>query len=171
VWSADNDGTGTQTPDPFTLTGGQACLSGSGFTQWGALIELTPNGPSGTVCPFDISGYTGIRFTASGAINNGVLRFALPIPATTDVVNGGTCTASPPKSCGDNFGQSFPAFGGNATTFEVPFASVSQEGWNGVGIPAAWDPHNVLALMWFMHENYMQTESFSNVCVTNVSFY
>jgi hypothetical protein len=149
------------------LTNAQACLSGHGFTTWGTLIQIVRNGPAGAICSYDVSGYTGVRFTVSGTITSGIARFVAPTPAMTLVQYGGTCTST--AVCGDNFGMNFTVTG-VPTVVSVPFAGLSQEGWGQQRF--TWDPHALLGFQWAVRTSPAGNPvSFSNVCVDNVELY
>jgi hypothetical protein len=78
--------------------------------------------------PFDSSGYDGISFWARGS---GQMRAAVALPATTDVMFGGTCMTG----CGDAFGvvvELTPEW----KRYELLWPELSQAGW---GTPATFD--------------------------------
>jgi expansin (peptidoglycan-binding protein) len=147
-WTAYNDATagGTQTPKgSATPAAGGANSSGfalhttgSGFTSWGAGVQLDFNNTGGGASsrmPFNASAYQGVSFYAKGS---GAVRVELPTLATTDSAGGGTCTTD----CLNSHGQSI-TLTADWTLITVPFAKVAQEDW---GTPAAFDASTLLGL-------------------------
>ena len=96
--------------------------AGAGFTYTGTI-------------PFDSSGYDGISFWAKGT---GQIRAAVSIPATTDVMFGGTCTTE----CGDSFGlivDVTPEW----KRYEIRWSEISQSGW---GTAATFDERQMTGI-------------------------
>jgi hypothetical protein len=76
--------------------------------------------------PFDSSGYDGISFWAKGT---GQMRAAVAVPATTDVMFGGTCMTG----CGDAYGLNVeltPQW----KRYELRWSELSQAGWGTAAI-------------------------------------
>jgi hypothetical protein len=159
-WWTLGDGTGTQSPDPFVLTGGRACLSGSGFTSWGTQIGLERSGPAGVTCKYDLSSYTGITFTVSGTIPNGYFWLAVPVTPGHLYQHGGNC-------CEDSFGTQV-AISAQPQSVTVAFSQLIAER----GTALLWDPVHILGLVWEIRPLIQGVGlSFTDVCVSDVQLY
>jgi hypothetical protein len=168
-WFVSNDGSyrSQQTPDPGmdTLpsllapprgTSTRAMhTTGSGFTNWGALIGA--NFLMGTTpSPYDISAHQGLTFAAK--IGNPMAARLLRVSIRNyDTLYG--CT-----DCGDHFGA--PATLGEAfQTIIVPFSSFKQQGW-GKPQMATFDATRTYAVtfVWAARQNF-------DVWIDDLSFY
>jgi hypothetical protein len=77
--------------------------------------------------PIDSSAYDGITFWARGS---GQIRAAVTIPATTDVMFGGTCN----RVCGDSYGLVVDLTD-DWKQYDIPWSALDQAGW---GTPATF---------------------------------
>jgi hypothetical protein len=143
-WYAYNDMTGMQTgPNMVGLFPARdqslfAVLTrGNGFVNWGAGIGFNLSG----LCPYNASGYAGIRFFA-WAGNAVDLRLSINVgtAATTPVANGGTCVSN----CWD--AHSFPVIVYDAWGFyQIAFSELRQRGF---GTPVAFDSTQLLTVQF-----------------------
>jgi hypothetical protein len=124
-WYTYGDSAGTVTPAigvAFTSdmpghggTGNAAHINGTGFgtgtNGFGVGLGVNLNSSGMTVKTVDASAYSGITFwamgTATGSLTGtNAVRVALPIPASADAANGGTCTATAAMSyCNGHWGK------------------------------------------------------------------
>ncbi len=147
-WGTYNDGTGTQTPAPGSplkpeagganSTGYAIHTSGSGFSDWGAGLQVDLNN-SGSRSPYDASAYGGITFFARGSGN---VRIELVTTAISVPADGGNCA----EDCYDSHGANI-TLGDAWQQHTVVFGDVAQEGW---GAPAAFDPSQILGINFKM---------------------
>jgi hypothetical protein len=180
-WFTFNDGTGTETPVPysksrvpFAPTGGKACASGSGFTSWGADMGVSLNQPPGfdPACHYDASAYSGVTFMLSGAVQSGSLRFFVTTASTTAVADGGTCPCT--ATCNDHYTISLDAPTATPRKVIVDFAQLRQRGW---GTAVTWNPAEVLTLVWQIDTPSSQgtnagaSANFTNLCVDDLEFF
>jgi hypothetical protein len=179
VWYTFNDGLGTQTPlalstscTPPLPIGGQMCTSGSGFTSWGAGLGLTLDSAQNCSAGlYDASAYTGVSFTASGTVQSGYFRFAIPTAATEIPGLGGTCPST--AKCSDYYGVDLTPTA-TPQTFTYYFSNLRQEGW---GSPVAWNPAQMLTLEWTVKVEYdvlgdpLGPANFSNICISDLTFF
>ena len=152
-WYTFHDETvgGVQVPGDaaFTLTMGGPSgtgyyvhTTGHGFTDWGAGVGFDLNtGDSGPKGKFNASAYTGVSFKAKG---NVTIRVAVQTTAVLETTLGGTCVASmvAGMECDDVHGMTV-ALTTSWQTYQVPFASLAQEGW---GKPATFDKATLTAV-------------------------
>ena len=149
-WYAFNDGTaaGMQTPTSgadFTMSsisGGRdssmqaAHTSGTGFADFAGMgFGLLDS--AGKNCPYNASGYTGIRFWARG---NVAIRVSVQMPDTVPPAQGGTCSSM----CFDTHGAPV-----NLTNewqpFEFDWAQLRQQNF---GTPITFDAGRILAIQF-----------------------
>jgi len=175
-WGLYSDGTGTVSPEPapgcesgieyhFEPTDGAACMTGEGLSDWGAqlVVNLNPSTEcGGLACRYDVTVYTGVRFTVSGSVS-GEARFAMQTRSVADVESGGTCQ----EDCWDKYGATFDV-GPEPQTIEFAFADLSQEGW---GMSLAWDPSDVTAICFDLRLVDGEPLSFTDFCVDDVEFF
>jgi len=170
-WFAANDGTGEQFPAGsvpgecadewgFTTTDGQACTHGSGFTSWGGEIGLTLRASAlGCVsCSYDISAFTGVRFTLH-ATPGIVVRFEVGLLSTVTQQFGGSCVED--GTCWDDYGVDI-APGGDPITLSVGFDDLAQRGW---GRQVPWTPEQAWTLRWVVNGPDF------DFCVDDVEFF
>jgi hypothetical protein len=131
-WYVVNDLSGQQEPFPFEASQGgagdsaySARTSGSGFTEWGAQLSLYLNHPEEDALLYDLSGYTGLQFQASG---DGKFRAEIVTDAILNQVNGGSCAETPGEPCDDYFGSEH-APTSDWQLHRIPFAEMGQDGW------------------------------------------
>jgi hypothetical protein len=173
-WYTSNDGSPscTQTPAPGDPYVGEAPPTGvpnaemgslslhgfwSGCTTWGAAIGADLNVPISTdgaiyvgpKRPYDLTDYAGLTFWARGEPGSeGHLRLEVPMRATTERENGGSCDEEivGVGRCGDDWGEEFslPA-NGSWKQFTIFFSDVPffQEGWGAI---VAWDAKEVTSI-------------------------
>ena len=123
-WYVYGDSAGTVTPAIGTAfvsdmpghggTGYAAHINGSGFgpgaNGFGVGLGVNLNSSGATVKNVDASAYSGFTFwamgTAAGSLTGtNAVRVAVPIPASADSANGGTCTAAAPMYCNGHWGK------------------------------------------------------------------
>jgi hypothetical protein len=146
VWYAVSDGTSTDLTPPADGTfvqspipGGRgtsrhaARLTGSGFTEWGALMGLVFNPFTGSQ-PYDASAADGITFWAK---NDVPVYVNLVTPETTPpTLPGGQCADSATAiNCNNSFAFPLTAPSSDWVEYKVPFAAFSQQGGS-----ATWNP-------------------------------
>jgi hypothetical protein len=153
AWYLNNDGTGTQLP-PVPAEGASASLleapgspgspglalhtSGSDFALWGAFVAARLNAAQGKACPFDLSQFDRLAFSAKGV---GKLRVNLGTLTTTPIEDGGAC---PLYACSD-YGQDV-TLSEDWQNVELDFAELTQPRWAS---PAAWAPEQALRLAFW----------------------
>ena len=194
-WYAYGDNTGSIALVSSNL--GQMCVSGSGFTSWGAGLGVNVNATPTTTCTYDASVYTGIRFTIQGSVTNGMGRFSAQTADIASVSGGGTCVStSTSNNCDDTYGADLlegstsgitcqstvlswtcgsldSTNAGGPLTVSIPFSYMSQQGW-GKAYPT-FNPKLILGLQWQIHTCsettcYTSPTSF-DLCIGNVSFF
>jgi len=173
-WYTSNDESPscTQTPAPGDPYVGEAPPTGvpnagmgslslhglwSGCTTWGAAIGADLNVPIATdgaiyvgpKRPYDLTDYAGVTFWARGEPGSERhLRVELPMRATTQRANGGSCDEEivGVGQCGDDWGEeiALPA-NGSWKQFTIFFSDIPffQEGWGAI---VAWDPKDVTSI-------------------------
>jgi hypothetical protein len=155
-----NDMTGTQTPAPGALPDAKPvtrceskfalCMSGSGFTTWGAGLgtDFAPTtaaaGGTATKMTYDASKYTGVSFWAKSASAAVSVRVSFKDKNTAP--EGGQCdamAATGATACNDDWGK-----GLNLTTdwrpYTITFAELRQAGWGKAS--SAFDIKNVYSI-------------------------
>jgi hypothetical protein len=176
-WYTYSDSTALLTPPPvpangcnpsyvFLPTNGQACMSGSGFTNWGAGIGVSLNagGKDCQSCQYDATAYNGVRFTISGTVT-GSVRFQVVTKECHGALWGGSCPD--PSVCGDCYGLPV-AVTPDPKVIEVAWADLKQVGW-GPQLP--WNVSDLHELNWAVNLNGSTPASFQDLCVDDVSFY
>lgn len=151
-WSTANDGTGTQTPaagtSPSPVAGGAngsgyaMHTTGSGFSDWGAGLQIDLNNPGNGAAsrlPYDASGFDGVRFFARGS---GTVRVEFVVRGVVESNAGGTCTTG----CYDAHGFSIE-LGSEWQEYVVGFSQVAQESW---GTEVNFSPSDLLAINFKM---------------------
>jgi hypothetical protein len=159
-WYTYDDGTaaGKMTPastvvfTPSDIPGGRegstraARLYGSGFTVTGVGLGFDF---TASRVPYDISAYRALSFYARiGAGTTNKVRLTFPDHDTD--ADGGVCTTSP-RGCEDHFGYALTTLSATWQRFEVPFASLGQEGWGYVA--ASFDPKRVFGAQFQIDQN------------------
>jgi hypothetical protein len=117
-WFTYSDGTSPITPPDHTgigAVGGEAHVSGSGFSEWGA-------GLSAYFRSVDLTAFDGFRLRAKGS---GSIIVELATPATSPEAEGGTCVGS---GCFGHFATSI-TLGPDYRDYDIPFATLAQPGW------------------------------------------
>ena len=118
-----------------------AHFTGSGFTQWGALMGFNLKVEGLSVKTYDASalGGGGIKFRMK---SNTPVSVDFPIPDTTERRFGGHCEDSASASnCDNDFSFKIAAPTPDWTEYEVPFLALAQDG----GF-ANWDPHVLIGI-------------------------
>lgn len=143
-WSTYNDETGTQVPaagTSVTPTEGGAngsayaiSTTGSGFTEWGAGLQVDLNNAGGRN-PYDATAFEGISFQAKGS---GSVRVELVTMAITEPSGGGTCA----ENCYDAHGFTIE-LSADWQEHVIAFGDLTQEGW---GTEAAFAPTELLGI-------------------------
>lgn len=117
-WFTYSDGTSPITPPDHTgiaAVGGEAHVSGSGFSDWGA-------GLSAYFRSVDLTAFDSFRLRAKGS---GSIIVELATPATSPEAEGGTCVGS---GCFGHFATSIQ-LGPDYRDYDLPFASLAQPSW------------------------------------------
>lgn len=162
-WYVYNDGTGSQTPDVFTLfkpTAPGHCTplfaattSGKTFTQWGAGLGMRFF-DYGNTHAFDASAFKGIQFWARANVNNMQVKIMIGIPETTGVENGGTCVPSGKLICEDHyFLKPAPVLTRDWTLYKIAFSDTQTFGQAGFGAAVAFDKSQLLSLQFLVFPN------------------
>lgn len=124
-------------------------LTATGFTDWGTVWGTSLDwSKEGLKCPFNASGFRGIRLRAKG---NGRLRVAFGNPATIPPENGGTCQ----KGCYDTHGKMLDLTPEWAE-YTVEFDKLQQGGW---GTQAKFDPERVLVLNFAARPEWLPVDA------------
>jgi hypothetical protein len=157
-----NDGTGTQKPPTGGLPDATKmmrcdstyalCMSGSGFTKWGAgmgtdlgMTATATDGGMGAKKAYDASMYKGIAFWAKANGTSGV-AVRVSIKDKNTAPEGGVCDAkvtSGAGACNDDWGKVL-----TLTTdwkpYTLQFSALAQAGW-GAAYPA-FDAKNAYSI-------------------------
>jgi hypothetical protein len=136
TWYVNNDGTGTQKPDPNDEDASSSLVttdtdvepptralhtSGAGFSLWGAFAAAHLNGTGSSACSVDLSGHRRLSLRVKG---EGSLRVNLGTKATTPIVDGGNCATD---ACSD-YGVSVQ-LSSEWRDVAVSFADLTQPDW------------------------------------------
>ncbi|HKO54060.1 MAG TPA: hypothetical protein VJV79_40405 [Polyangiaceae bacterium] len=114
----------------------------SGYSDWGALLSTTLSYlADGMRCPYNASGFAGLRFYARGS---GRVRVALAIPATQDKEFGGACDSDKGMICYDTHSRFMPLTP-EWTLYEMPWAFFVQRNF---GTPAPFRPDQVIVVQF-----------------------
>jgi hypothetical protein len=117
-WFTYSDGTSPITPPDHTgigAVGGEAHVSGSGFSEWGA-------GLSAYFRSVDLTAFDGFRLRAKGT---GTIIVELATPATSPEAEGGTCVGT---GCFGHFATNIQ-LGPDYRDYDISFATLAQPGW------------------------------------------
>jgi hypothetical protein len=117
-WFTYSDGTSPITPPDHTGLGavdGQAHVTGSGFSLWGA-------GLSAYFLSVDLTAFDAFRLRARGT---GSIIIELATPATSPAGEGGTCVGT---GCFGHFATSI-VLGADYIEYDIPFATLAQPSW------------------------------------------
>ena len=147
-WYSVGDGTGTITPgEGFQMTpinDGErgtslyaARVTGSGFTNWGALMGFNFNQQGEGKIPYDASGPGGIVFWMKSNVAVSVEFLTVP---TVQTAFAGDCVRTD-HDCDNPFSFKITAPSGDWTRYRVPFSALRQ--LNG---SVAWNPSQLLAI-------------------------
>ena len=145
-WFTIHDDTaGTITPpnDFLPEAGGlraslAAHITAQGYTAWGAAFILNISHKEALRCPYNASGFAGLRFVARG---HGAVRAQLAMPGVIDKDFGGSCDPARGQVCNDGHG-SFVTLTDEYRVFELPWSDFQQRGY---GTPVSFDPKTILA--------------------------
>ncbi|MEY2931971.1 MAG: hypothetical protein RL033_2720, partial [Pseudomonadota bacterium] len=116
-WFTYSDGTSPITPPDhtgITAVAGEAHVSGSGFSDWGA-------GLSAYFRSVDLTAFDGFHLRARGT---GSVVVELATPATSPAAEGGTCVSG----CFGHFATSIE-LGPEARDYDITFATLTQPSW------------------------------------------
>ena len=113
----------------------------SGFSNWGAALSSTLTHKGEVRCPYNASGFAGVRFAARGS---GRVRFIVIAPATVDKLYGGSCDPAAGQICWDSHGT-FITLEDDWKWYEVPWAELTQR---NVGTPAELSPSSILGVQF-----------------------
>lgn len=117
-WFTYSDGTSPITPPDHTgiaAVGGEAHVSGSGFSDWGA-------GLSAYFRSVDLTAFDSFRLRAKGT---GTIIVELATPATSPEAEGGMCVGT---GCFGHFATNIQ-LGPDYRDYDLPFATLAQPGW------------------------------------------
>lgn len=117
-WFTYSDGTSPITPPDHTgiaAVGGEAHVSGSGFSDWGA-------GLSAYFRSVDLTAFDSFRLRAKGT---GTIIVELATPATSPEAEGGTCVGT---GCFGHFATNIQ-LGPDYRDYDISFATLAQPGW------------------------------------------
>jgi hypothetical protein len=173
-WYTTGDGTSTMlepaggsafAPTAIPLGGrGQshyaARFSGSGFTDWGALMGFELDTGNLMNIPYDASSTGGIKFWMKNTVP---VTVNVLIPQTVLLTAGGDCTAnSTDPNCNSHFSFQITAPNSDWVAYEVPFSALTQR----YGGTATWNPKVLLGLQFLVAPG-----AAFDVWVDDVSFY
>jgi hypothetical protein len=151
---------------PTTIPGGRgssryaARLTGSGFTDWGALMGFSFDGQPTSRTTYDASSTGGITFWMK---SNVAVAVNVLIPETILQTNGGDCVPSATNpNCNSHFSFKITAPSNDWMKYEVPFSSLAQQ----YGGTATWNPKLLLAV-----EFLVGAGAAFDVWVDDISFY
>jgi hypothetical protein len=181
-WYTYGDGTATVTPPTMVAfvsdtpghggAGYAAHISGTGFNSYGVGLGVNLNSSGAVIKNVDASAYSGFTFwamgTAAGALTGtNAIRIAVPIPASADAANGGTCTATAPMSyCNGHWGKVI-----NLTTawaqYTVKWSELTLD-MNSVG-GTSFTPGTVIGFHWQANGTATMPASI-NVWVDDLAF-
>ncbi len=154
---------------PTDPTGGRALHAYAsdlmGFGQAG--ISLRTGAPTCDEA-MDASAMTGVRFrgraTPGSTTGTALMRVSIGTTATNPVTDSGTCVGT----CYDAFG-SYVTLPEQWSEYFVPFANLKQQGW---GTPAAFDPSQLLGIIWDPQADLLGTQaSCFDFWIDDVAFY
>lgn len=146
---------------------GQATVGGIyGYATLGMPFNTIENMPSGTV---DASTYTGIQF--SGKLVAGALGIRLGIANLyTDPV-GGMCSGTGGAACYDDPSAAL-SVGAGWTTYQVPFATLTQRGFgNPSPLGASFPRDHITRLNWLVIVPDSGPTEPWDLVIDNVTFY
>src|SRR6185503_7921699 len=146
-------------PLPTRIVGGRCGsafamrVTGQGFTDWGAGVNIGFRHGNVDLDAFDASAYSGVRFWArAGESHTSAVRVQLEDGATYPV--GGVCDPNDllgTSACYNAHGTGLVPLGTEWRLYEIAFDRLSQR--NLVGSPSAFDKAEVYALEWLMQPN------------------
>ncbi|MES1179086.1 MAG: hypothetical protein ABUL62_32530 [Myxococcales bacterium] len=131
-------------PVPGGANGTQraAHVQASGFSEWGALFEVSLTYLSdGVHCPYNAAGFAGVRFFLRGS---GIIRVALVTPADQAKEFGGNCDPNAGMVCYDTHTTSV-TLSDQWTLYELPWSLFKQRGF---GAPAVFQQNALMALQF-----------------------
>lgn len=120
-----------------------AHVTASDYSVWGAALMANISHKTELRCPYDASGFRGLRFVARG---QGRVRVVVQMPGVISTEYGGTCNAQAGQVCYDTHGL-FVELGAEYQTFELPWSRFLQRGF---GLQVPFDPKTVSALQFVM---------------------
>lgn len=117
-----------------------ARFTGSGFTDWGALMGFNLNVQGLGTKTIDVSAMAGIKFWMR---SNAPVRVAFLIPETVGVGDGGECVGS---NCNNHLGFQVSAPGSGWVEYDVPFTALTQERPGSVN----WNKRNLVGIQFLV---------------------
>jgi hypothetical protein len=189
AWFTVSDGTGTtlspasgDTFAPKLITGGPgagryaACLTGAGFTDWGALMGFNFKVEGLEHKPYSASTAGGIRFWMK---SNVPVAVDFPVAATMPRgTSAGTCVDDAQAiNCNNHFQYLLPQPPpGEWAEYDVPFAALTQGArsdgrGNTLFGSVAWDPSVLVGVQFRMPLVETAPQLSFDVCVDDVRFY
>jgi hypothetical protein len=127
-----------------------AHITATGFAMYGVGMGVNINSVGATIRTVDASAYSGISFWAMGTASGSrppanSIRVAVPIPASSDSGNGGTCTAVTPSYCNGHWGK-VVAITTTWTQYFVKWSELTLD-TNSVG-GVAFTPSTIIGFHW-----------------------
>lgn len=119
-----------------------AHVTASGFSIWGGALTANISHLAGGIrCPFNASGFSGLRFNARGS---GRVRVTLSVPDVVDEQYGGTCRPSAGEVCYDTHGAWFVLTPGYRS-YAFRWSDFVQRGFGKV---ASFQPGRIMAIQF-----------------------
>jgi hypothetical protein len=129
-------------PSPGGLNGSTAAhIKADGFDIWGASFVANISYEGATRCPYNASGFAGLRFVAKGS---GRLRAHISMPEVNEKEFGGTCDPEAGETCYDMHGV-FVTLGEEWQVYELPWEVFQQRGF-GKQVP--FNPATIFSLQF-----------------------
>jgi hypothetical protein len=147
-WFSFGDGSGgMQTLAPNADTEGERGAShhavhftGSGFTDWGAIVGFNLNDAGLGRHVYDAGGAGGVTFWMK---SDAPVNIQFPISQTALIADGGTCVEAT-IDCNDHFAFSITAPAAGWKQYQVPFTALRQRSG------ATWNPATILGLQFLV---------------------
>jgi hypothetical protein len=159
-------------PVPVRVAGGRCGsqfamrVTGQGFTDWGAGVNIGFRYENGDLGALDAGGYSGIRFWAkTGEQNTSAIRVQLQDASTYPV--GGVCDPADrvgASACYNAHGTGLVPLSTEWQKYEIAFDRLSQR--NLFGSPSPFDKGGLYSIEWLM-----QPSSVFDLWIDDVWFY
>jgi hypothetical protein len=159
-------------PLPTRIVGGRCAsgfamrVTGQGFTEWGAGINIGFRFENGDLGVYDATAYSGVRFWArTGESHTAAVRVQLEDRSTYHA--GGVCDRTDrlgASACYNAHGTGLVPLDSEWRLYEIAFDRLTQQ--NLVGTPSAFEKAHLYALEWLLQPN-----SVIDFWIDDVSFY